>query len=160
MSLRTFIILVFLLLFAPAISAGEAIRPFVAGSLAKILAARQGKPFVLALWSVTCTHCPTELKALGKFRKSHPKMDVVLVAADMPEDAPLAAEMAARSGLGETEQWIFADDMPERLRFEIDQRWHGELPRMQFYDRDHRVEAVSGVVPQHRLAAWMNANVR
>lgn len=159
MQLRIFI-LVSLLFFAPTISAEEAIHPFVAGSLAKILAARQGKPFVLALWSVTCAHCPAELVALGKIRKSHPKLDIVLVAADTPEDAPLAAEMVARSGLGKAEQWIFADDMPERLRFEIDPRWHGELPRMHFYDRGHEVEVVSGVVPQQRLAAWVNANVR
>jgi len=159
MSLRIYL-LAFLLLFAPLISAGEPIHPFVAGSLAKILAARQGKPFVLAFWSVTCAHCPTELKALGMIRKSHPKLDVVLVAADTQEDAPLAAEMASRFGLGMAEQWIFADDMPERLRFDIDQRWHGELPRTQFYDRDHRVEVVSGVVPPQRLAAWVNMNVR
>ncbi|MFN3397982.1 MAG: hypothetical protein ACK4ZS_05530, partial [Sulfurimicrobium sp.] len=50
------------LLFAPLQSAGEPVRPFVAGSLAKILAARQGKPFVLAFWSVTCTYCPMELE--------------------------------------------------------------------------------------------------
>lgn len=152
--------MVFFLLFAPAISAGESVRPFVAGSLTKILAERQGKPFVLAFWSVTCTHCPAELKALGKIRKSHPKLDVVLVAADTQEDAPLAAEMVARFGLGKVDQWIFADDMPERLRFEIDQRWHGELPRTHFYNRDHRVEVVSGVVPPQRLAAWVKANVR
>lgn len=159
MSLRIYL-LAFLLLFAPLISAGEALHPFVAGSLAKILAAHQGKPFVLAFWSVTCAHCPTELKALGMIRKAHPKLDVVLVAADTQEDTPLAAEMASRSGLGMAEQWIFADDMPERLRFEIDQRWHGELPRTHFYDRDHRVEVVSGIVPQHRLAVWVNMNVR
>lgn len=152
--------LVSFLLFAPVISADEPVRPFVAGSLAKILAARQGKPFVLAFWSVTCTHCPTELKALGNARKTHPEFEVVLVAADTPEDAPLAAKMAARFGLGKVEQWIFADDMPERLRFEIDPRWHGELPRTHFYDRDQRVEAVTGVVPSQRLAAWVKANVR
>ncbi|MHB9119063.1 MAG: thioredoxin domain-containing protein [Burkholderiales bacterium] len=151
--------LVSCLLLAPSISAAEPIRPFVSGSLTNILAERQGKPFVLAFWSVTCAYCPAELKALGKIRKSHPKLDIVLVAADTPEDAPLAAEMVAGFGLGKVEQWIFADDMPERLRFEIDPRWHGELPRTHFYGRDHRVEVVSGVVPQPRLTAWMKANV-
>ena len=38
-------------------------------------------------------------------------------------------------GLGKVEQWVFADPMPERLRFEIDRRWYGELPRTHFYDR-------------------------
>lgn len=157
--LRRFLLL-FLVAVAPAVSAADAVRPFVAGSLAKIVAARQGQPFVLAFWSVNCTHCPLELKALGELRKRNPKLDIVLVAADSPDEAPLTAQLAARYGLGKVEQWIFADEMPERLRFEIDRRWHGELPRTHFYDREHRVDAVSGVVSQPYLAAWAKASVR
>ena len=66
--------------------ASETPRPFVSGSLQKIVAERQGKPFILAVWSVTCTHCPEELKALGKLKAAHPALDIVLVAADAPED--------------------------------------------------------------------------
>jgi thiol-disulfide isomerase/thioredoxin len=145
---------------APLVSAAEAVRPFVTGSLAKIVAQRQGKPFVLAFWSVSCAHCPMELKALGEIRKRNPQVDIVLVAADTPDEAPLTAQLAASYGLGKVEQWVFADDMPERLRFEIDRRWHGELPRTHFYDREHRIEVVSGVVPKQQLLGWMKANVR
>lgn len=159
MLLRTFSLLVLLSL-ATLAAAVQPVRPFVAGSLAKIAGERQGKPFVLALWSVSCTHCPQELKALGELKKRHPRLDIVLVATDSPEEAPRTAELAARFGLGRVEQWVFADDMPERLRFEIDRRWRGELPRTHFYDREHRVEAVSGVVPARQLGAWVAANVR
>lgn len=139
--------------------AGE-VRPFVAGSLAGIAAERQGRPFVVAFWSVGCTHCPKELKALGALKKAHPKLDVVLVAADSPEEAPLTAELAAKYGLGKAEQWVFADALPERLRYEIDPRWRGELPRTHFYDAGHRVEAVSGVVAPEQLARWVKEQVR
>ena len=157
--IRNFFV-VFLLVAAPLVSATEAVRPFVAGSLAKIVAARQGKPFVLAFWSVNCAHCPTELKALGDIRKKNPKLDIVLVAADSPDEAPLTAQLAQKYGLGKVEQWVFADAMEERLRFEIDPRWHGELPRTQFYDRAHQMKVVSGVVPEKQLVAWVKANVR
>lgn len=140
--------------------AGESVRPFVAGSLAKIVAERQGRPFVLAFWSVTCVHCPKELKALGEVRKANPKLDVVLVAADTPEEAPQGAQLAASYGLGDVEQWVFADEPVERLRFAIDQRWRGELPRTHFYDRAHRLESVAGVIPRQRLLAWVKANAR
>jgi thiol-disulfide isomerase/thioredoxin len=140
--------------------AADAVRPFVAGSLAKIVAERQGKPFILAFWSVNCAHCPMELKALGEIRQRNPQVDIVLVAADTPDESPLTAQMAASYGLGKVEQWVFADDMPERLRFEIDRRWHGELPRTHFYDRQHRIEAVSGLVPKQQLLGWVKANVR
>lgn len=159
-----FFIRIFLLAFlaaaAPLVSAADAVRPFVTGSLAKIVAERQGQPFVLAFWSVTCAHCPTELKALGEIRKRNPKLDIVLVAADTPDEMALAAQLAGKYGLGKVEQWVFADEMEERLRFEIDRRWHGELPRTHFYDRDHRIEVVSGVAPKQQLLAWVKANVR
>jgi hypothetical protein len=142
-----------------AIAAGDSVRPFVAGSLAKIVAEHQGAPFILSLWSVTCTHCPQELRALAKLKAAHPKLQVVLVAADSPEDAPQAAELARSYGLAKAPQWIFADDMPERLRFEIDRNWHGELPRTYFYGRKQQVEAVSGLVPEARLAQWVRDNL-
>jgi thiol-disulfide isomerase/thioredoxin len=144
-----------LVLMAPVVLADTAVRPFVAGSLAQIQAARQGKPFVLAFWSIGCTHCPTELKTLGELKRRHPKLDIVLVAADTPDDARQTAQLAKSYGLEKVEQWVFADPMPERLRFEIDRRWYGELPRTQFYDRNHKVEAVSGVVPEERLQRWI-----
>ena len=141
-------------------AASETPRPFVSGSLQKIVAERQGKPFILAVWSVTCTHCPEELKALGKLKAAHPALDIVLVAADAPEDGPQAAALAKRYGLARAPQWVFADEAPERLRYEIDRRWHGELPRTYFYDRQHAVEAVSGRVPASQLAQWVRENVR
>lgn len=143
---------------APA--SAESLRPFVTGSLAKIVGERQGKPFILAFWSISCTHCPAELKALGQLKKSYPKLDVVLVAADGPEDATLAAEMARGYGLEKSPQWIFADAMPERLRFEIDRRWHGELPRTYLYDRQHAAQAFSGLVPSDQLKQWVKDNAR
>ena len=137
----------------------ENVRPFVAGSLTSLVAAHAGRPFVLAFWSVTCAHCPSELKVLGELKRQYPKLDVVLVAADTPDDAADAARMAGEYALGRTEQWVFADDMPERLRFEIDKRWLGELPRTHFYDRQHKLESVAGVVPRQILAAWIKKNL-
>ena len=150
-----YLLALLLALMVSAVSAETTVRPFVAGSLAQIQAARQGKPFVLAFWSIGCTHCPAELKTLGALKRRHPKLDVVLVAADTPDDAAQAAQLAKSYGLGKVEQWVFADPMPERLRLEIDRRWYGELPRTHFYDRSHKVEAVSGIVPEERLQRWI-----
>ena len=149
------LVALWLVLMAPMALADAAVRPFVTGSLAQIQTARQGKPFVLAFWSIGCTHCPAELRTLGELKRRNPKLDIVLVAADRPDDAPQTAQLANSYGLGKVEQWVFADPMPERLRFEIDRRWYGELPRTHFYDRNHRVEAVSGIVPEERLQRWI-----
>ncbi|MBI2306751.1 MAG: TlpA family protein disulfide reductase [Rhodocyclales bacterium] len=149
-----------MLLSAAARAVEEPVRPFVAGSLQKIVGERQGRPFILALWSVSCTHCPEELKTLGRLKQANPALDVVLVSTDDAEDAPRVRELARRFGLATAPQWVFADAAPERLRFEIDRKWYGELPRTMFFDRKHQVEAVSGLVSQERLARWIGENVR
>lgn len=149
-----------LLLAASPACSGETPRAFVPGSLAKIAAERPGRAFVVALWSVGCTHCPAELKALGEFRKKQPKLDIVLISTDTPDDTQQAAQLAGKFGLRHSEQWIFSDEMPERLRFEIDRNWHGELPRTLLYDRAHRVTAISGLIPPLQLDAWIRRNIR
>ena len=135
-------------------------QPFVVGSLQEILAQHAGKPVIVAFWSVGCTHCPAELKTLGALKRRHPGLNVVLVAADTPEDGPETQRLAACYGLGKVPQWVFADPIPERLRMDIDRRWYGELPRTHFYDAAHRLEAFAGVVPEARLRDWIAANVR
>lgn len=139
-------------------TAGESVRAFTADSLAAIKAARAGKPFILGFWSVACSHCPSELRALASLRQRHPRVDVVLVSTDTPADAQEAARLAATYGLAKTELWVFADEIPERLRFAIDRRWQGELPRTYFFDATGAHEAVSGVIPGDALEAWARAN--
>ncbi len=148
-----------LLLTAFAVLAHAEVRPFESGSLAKIRAARDGRPFILSFWSLECAHCPKELKALGELKRQHPALDVVLVSTDTPAESSALAEFAAQSGLARAEQWVFAGDA-QKLRYEIDRRWWGELPRTYFHDSAHRVEAKSGVVSAEALADWAREQQR
>ncbi|MBL8429629.1 MAG: hypothetical protein JNJ95_07045 [Dechloromonas sp.] len=148
-----------LLLFsANASAAGKAtaVQAFGLDSLGKIQSARLGKPFLLTFWSQDCAHCPGELKTLGVLKKRYPQLDIVLVATDAADTAALAAETARAYGLSGAEQWIFADDSPERIRYAVDRKWYGELPRTLLYDRKHQVEGISGLVPAARLQRWVS----
>lgn len=127
---------------------------FVPGSLSQILAARQGKPLVLVLWSTDCSACVSELSVLARSVQEHPGMDLVFVATDDAARADEAQRMLSRHGLGDRESWIFADKNPQRLRYEIDPRWYGELPRSYFYDHTHRRVPVSGKLQQRHLKRW------
>lgn len=152
---RIFLTLALLLALAPPVAAQE-IRPFVSGSIKEITAARQGKPFILGMWSLTCTHCREELSLLSGMAKKYPNLDLVLVAADTPEEGEAIGAMLGQSGLGGAQAWVFADPFAERLRFEIDRKWHGELPRTYLYDPAHAVTAISGKLNRQRLEQWVN----
>ena len=53
---------------------------------------------------------------------------------------------------------MFAEDMPERLRLEIDSRWYGEVPRTYFYDGKHQREVKTGLVNKKFFDEWITRN--
>lgn len=152
------LLFVLMLVSAALASSAEVIRPFTPGSLAQVLAQREGKPFILVLWSLECQYCPTELKTLSELKRAHPKMDIVLVATDEVSDIPQLLSRTESYGISKAEQWVFAEDMPERLRHEIDGRWYGEVPRTYFYDRKHQREVKTGLVNKKFFEDWLARN--
>ncbi|MDD5330830.1 MAG: TlpA family protein disulfide reductase, partial [Sulfuricella sp.] len=54
--------------------------------------------------------------------------------------------------------WVFADAVPERLYFEADGKWRGELPRTYLYDAAHRATAFSGKIDPAQLERWVRSN--
>jgi hypothetical protein len=128
-------------------------KPFVQGSAKALIEARAGKPFILALWSVECA----ELAQLAALSQRYPKLDVVLVATDNLDARKEAEAILAQYSLSRAERWIFADDFVERLRFEIDPRWHGELPRTYLHGPGKAVAAITGTLEPQRVAQWLES---
>lgn len=154
MMLTTRATLLLLSLLTGAVAQAVELRPFVTGSMQQIRAAHAGRPFVLALWSLTCSHCQEELAQLGTLQRRHPELNVVLISTDTPDDAQALTATLARHGLARAETWVYADAFVERLRFEIDPRWGGELPRTYFFDRAHAVTVRSGALAPAELERW------
>lgn len=145
---------------APAVAApASGIKAFTATSMEEILAVRKGKPFILGLWSLSCTHCREDLALLSKLSQRQPRLDLVLIAADTPEQAEEAASTLRPYRFKQVEQWIFADEFTERLRYSIDRKWHGELPRTYFYDAAHQVKAISGKLDERETERWINGQL-
>ena len=55
---------------------------------------------------------------------------------------------------GPVENWAFADEFAERVRFSVDRSWRGELPRTYFYDAAHNADVHSGRIDMRRADAW------
>lgn len=147
----------FLLLSLLAWQAAFAAAPqsFQADSLPKIVETRQGKPFLLVLWSLDCSVCMKELDSLGGLLKKQPKLNLVLVSTDAPELAGEAATVLEMRGLGPVESWIFAEGDSPELRYAVDPTWYGELPRSYFYEAGGQRRGVSGAIDAAELNAWL-----
>lgn len=138
----------------PALAVQE-IKPFVRGSYRQIVAARQGKPFIVNFWSLSCGYCKVELDMLKKLARKYPKLDLVLVSTDTQEEEGQVSNALAKIALHEAEAWLFADSFADRLRFEVDKTWQGELPRTYFFSAQGEVNAISGKVEQKEVEQWI-----
>jgi len=148
------LILVSLLITGNAFAADA--KPFTRGSWQAIRTSHEYEPMVVHLWGLTCAPCLTELPHWAALRKSFPKASIVFIAADpapMPKaDVDRELEQAGLSGM---ENWIFSDRFVERLRFEIDPSWKGELPRTLLIDKDGKITAMPGIADLAKVRDWL-----
>ncbi|MFZ9642205.1 MAG: TlpA family protein disulfide reductase [Candidatus Methylopumilus sp.] len=133
----------------------QPLKPFVANSRLAIEQAHQGQPMILAFWSIDCSYCLDELNLLGDLLKQHPNIQLVLVNVDGLSTAQDLAKALKPIRLPAAyEAWQFSEPDEERLRYSVDKRWYGELPRTYYYDNTHQVKAVSGSVDLIWLKNW------
>jgi len=131
--------------------------PFERGSWAKLRAAHAGQPVVIHLWGLTCGPCLVELPRWGKLQAERPDLKLVLVAADpLPQEPQRVSAILAQAGLGGSESWSFTDRFYERLRYEIDPAWAGELPRTVMIDRHGKATVLPGVADLGQVRAWLD----
>jgi thiol-disulfide isomerase/thioredoxin len=145
------------LLFANVALADAAIeiRPFERGSWQAIRQAHAGRPTLVHFWGVTCGPCKVELPELGKFVKAHPGVDVVMIDADLVPNTPAAVRaMVSQAGLASTENWAFGDTFAERLRYEIDPKWQGDIPRTVLIGKDGSARTIEGSAKPADLEKW------
>jgi thiol-disulfide isomerase/thioredoxin len=150
-----FVLAAALAFFALSTPAAHDPRAFNAGSLAAVKHAHAGRPFVLSLWSVHCEPCRHEMALWNSLQRKHPTLRVVLVAADPPSDHERVKRFLQRYDPGPVESWWYADDFEERIRFSIDPKWRGELPRTYFFDAQHRVTARTGLPDAAWVEKWL-----
>lgn len=139
--------------------AAQQTQAYVHGSQQAILAAHQGQPFILALWSLDCTHCRDDLEILGKLQARYPELKVVLLATDTPDREAELQSVVKHYALQQAESWVFADSYTERLRHQIDPEWYGELPRTYFFAADGKAIALSGKIKLEETERWVKQHV-
>jgi thiol-disulfide isomerase/thioredoxin len=132
-------------------------QSFERGSWAKLRAAHAGQPTVVHLWGLTCAPCLVELPQWGELAKARPDLRLVLLAADPQPPEPERVNAAlTKAGLGGIESWSFTDRFYERLRFEVDPTWGGELPRTIMIAADGTATVLPGVASLAQVRAWLD----
>ncbi|MGJ5205285.1 TlpA family protein disulfide reductase [Bradyrhizobium sp. HKCCYLR20261] len=150
-----------LALTASSTAAPPSLKPFERGSWREVLRSHAGRPTLIHFWGVTCGPCKIELPQLGKFMADHPEIDVVTVSADLVPNLDAATQaMLDKAGLAAAENFIFNDGYAERLRFEIDPSWQGEIPRTILVSRDGAMSTIEGSAEISDLDKWWSEQGR
>jgi hypothetical protein len=155
---RLLILCLFLFFQAAPQSQSADLRRLESGGYANLVEAKRGKPFAVALWSVSCAPCLAEMTSWKKALGQRKDIDLVLIALDGPEEERHVKRLLDRYAPPQAENWNFGQTPARRLSFEIDPLWHGEMPRSYFYQADGKITAISGPPSEAFLKNWVLRN--
>lgn len=148
-SRKILLIYVFVLSFSfvlPASAEQVQLKHFVPGSYQKLLKNKADKPFMLVIWSTSCSSCMEKMTLLSDLTKIRPEVNIVMLATDDVSANDLIQTVLAKNELTNLEHWIFAEENAQKLRYEIDPKWYGELPRTYFLNKNHERHGISGAL--------------
>jgi len=112
------------------------------------------QPLIISFWSIDCPYCIDDLKKLGKALSKNTNVKLITVCVDGKESAKKAERILSQANLPKHEQYQYAEVDEDRLRYNIDPSWYGELPRTYFYDAAHQVTPLSGKISNSFLDKW------
>ena len=148
--------LVFSLLFTNIVSANETdIKPFIKGSFEQIQQDRKGKPYIITFWSEDCAFCMKELALFGKLLKTYQNVGIISITTDPFLEQQKIERILTAKELINAKKWVFADSFVERLYFDVDKRWRGELPLSFFFDRNNKMIKQLGAIKENELIDWL-----
>jgi thiol-disulfide isomerase/thioredoxin len=153
-----FFVIIAALLSASSFAAADELHPFVRGSWQEISAAHAGKAMVVHFWGLSCAPCRAEMPKWGKLVAERPDLNLILIHADLvPNESRAVTGTLVASGLARAENWIFQDSFTDKLRFEVDPTWRGELPLTLLLARDGTTTMLEGIADFGKVRAWLDS---
>lgn len=151
-----FLCLTFISICSSAYAAEAKLKTFDKGSYQQILTDYKDKPFVLIIWSITCSSCLKEMAFISELNKQQPELNLVMLTVDDMSVSSQIEEILNKHQLTDLDNWVFAEDNSAKLRFEIDPSWYGELPRTYFFNAEHERTGISGVLNEEKYQSLLN----
>jgi len=128
----------------------SSLKPYQPGDWKSIAKTANSAPIAIHFWGVTCPACVKEMPLWGQFLKSNPNAKVVFIQVDdVSTDSIL--KMLNKAGLEKANNYYVAAPFDERLRYEIDPKWHGETPTTIVIDKNGKATRKTGLVDFQKL---------
>ena len=97
---------------------------------------------------------------LKKILESWADVRLTMVSTDAENDIPRILRTLEKYAPAKAEKWVFADTFVERLRYEVDKNWSGELPRTYLIGVNGEIKVESGLLDESALSKWLEGQVK
>ncbi len=153
--LKKIILLISLIISHNALANETAIKPFIKGSFNQIQQEQSSHPYIVTFWSESCAFCMKELALFGRLISRYPNINIISITTDPFLDKDTIEQILASKNLANAQKWVFADNYVERLYFDIDKSWRGELPLSYFFDKNNKMIRHLGIIKEPALIEWL-----
>lgn len=153
------LIFIFSMLILPAIILSNSVQAssptdlklFDVGSFEKIVKEKDKKDHLVILWSFDCPPCIKELQKVSVLNQQYPEYQLTLINTDGLEEQARVKTLLEKYNLQALDNWIFSDTDEEKLRYDIDARWFGDLPRSYFFPVKGKIKRLKGALTSAEL---------
>ena len=157
--MKRFLVLLFAISILPAVTLPNSVQAssptdlklFDVGSFEKIVKEKDKKDHLVILWSFDCPPCIKELQKVSVLNQQYPEYQLTLINTDGLEEQARVKTLLEKYNLQALDNWIFSDTDEEKLRYDIDARWFGDLPRSYFFPIKGKVKRLRGALTSAEL---------
>jgi len=132
------------------------LKPYQSGDWSSLVKSANGAPIAIHFWGVTCPACVKEMPLWGSFLKNNQNTKVIFIQVDdvTPESMQ---KMLNKAGLEKANNYFVVGPFDERLRYEIDPKWHGETPTTMLIDKNGKATRKTGLMNFQQLQSSLIA---
>ncbi|EIL92611.1 hypothetical protein UU9_01669 [Rhodanobacter fulvus Jip2] len=146
-------LLALLLLVMPTLVSAASLQPLAATDVPALLQPPAHGERIIALWSLDCAYCESNLEALAALQRAHPKsIELITVTTDdITAQRPAIEARLHKMKMATYPARAYAEATPQRINFLLDSNWGGETPRVLVIRADGSRTGVSGALTPAQL---------
>tara|TARA_R110001583_G_scaffold60684_4_gene180039 strand:- start:4756 stop:5262 length:507 start_codon:yes stop_codon:yes gene_type:complete len=133
------------------ISSSVSLRSFNIGSFEQIVVDKNKQDHLVILWSFDCPPCIIELEKISELHQQFPDYQLTLINTDAVDEQVRVKKILQQFNLAGLDNWGFANSDEEKLRYDIDPRWYGDLPRSYFFPLQGKIKRLRGALTSAEL---------
>jgi len=134
------------------------LQSFELGSFEKIVTGKNKQDHLVVLWSFDCPPCITELEKISDLHQQFPNYQLTLINTDAVDEQLRVKKILKQFNLAGLDNWGYANSDEEKLRYDIDPRWYGDLPRSYFFPLQGKIKRLRGALSSDELLALFQSD--